>query len=43
MSSIGGKGAAPTSRVIDAVQAVDPDSDLVDKLTYERIVPNDAG
>ena len=29
--------------MIDAVQAVDPDSDVVDGLTYARIVPSEAG
>ena len=35
-----GKGAAPTTRVINAVQKVDPDADKVDGMTYARIVPN---
>ena len=41
--SASGKGTAPTTRVINAVQKVDPDSDRVDGMTYARIVPGAKG
>ena len=30
----------PSSRIFDALEAVDPNDDKVDKMTYKRIVPH---